>query len=69
MTQAVLSLASRTRFLATAGAALWGNPKLLIGLPLLLALVVFSVLGPFLIDLRLALPIWVGTNRPPSAQH
>jgi peptide/nickel transport system permease protein len=69
MTQAVLSFASRTRFLATASAALWGNPKLLIGLLLLLALVAFSVLGPFLIDLRLALPISVGTNRPPSAQH
>lgn len=45
------------------------NPKMLAGALLLLFLVLVGLLGPLFIDTRLAEPISVRTNQPPSAAH
>jgi peptide/nickel transport system permease protein len=49
--------------------ALFRNPKLLVGLTMLVMLVAFAAIGPFVVDLRLAQPISVSTNQPPSWTH
>lgn len=45
------------------------NPKLSMGLILLGLLVAVAAIGPLLVDTRLALPISVRTNQPPSLKH
>lgn len=46
-----------------------GNPKLVGGLVLLALLLALALLGPRLVDVRLALPISVRTSQPPSLRY
>lgn len=55
--------------LAKLGQSLALNPKLLIGILMLLLLVALSLFGPLLVDVALAQPISVGTNKPPSLDN
>ena len=45
------------------------NPKMIAGLAILALLLLIGIIGPLFIDIRLAEPISVRTNQPPSAEH
>lgn len=55
------------RSIRTATWFVLSNPKMLTGIAILLGLVLFSLLGPFFVDIRAAEPISVRTNQPPSS--
>lgn len=48
---------------------LLANPRMAIGLGILIVLVLIGVVGPLFVDVRLAEPISVRTNQPPSWDH
>lgn len=48
---------------------LLSNPRMTIGGTILLALVLLGLIGPLFVDVRLAEPISVRTNQPPSWTH
>jgi peptide/nickel transport system permease protein len=48
---------------------LLGNPRMSVGLGILLALVLVGLIGPLFVDVRLSEPISVRTNQPPSWEH
>jgi peptide/nickel transport system permease protein len=50
-------------------ARLLANPRMSVGLCLLLILVLIGIVGPIFVDVRGAEPISVRTNQPPSWQH
>ncbi len=45
------------------------NPALTVGLVMLLALLLFCLIGPFFVDISNAAPLSVPANRPPSAEY
>jgi peptide/nickel transport system permease protein len=45
------------------------NPKMVAGMAILSALLLVGIIGPLFVDIRLAEPISVRTNQPPSAEH
>lgn len=57
------------RAAGTAALYVRSSPKLLAGAALLLVLFLIGLVGPLLIDVRMAEPISVRTNMPPSAEH
>lgn len=48
---------------------LLANPRMSVGVGILLALVLLGLVGPMLVDVRLSEPISVRTNQPPSWAH
>lgn len=48
---------------------LGASPKMIAGLVILALLLLIGLVGPLIIDVRLAEPISVRTNQPPSADH
>lgn len=48
---------------------LGASPKMIAGLVILALLLLIGLVGPLFIDVRLAEPISVRTNQPPSADH
>lgn len=50
-------------------AYLGSNPKMIAGLTILALLLLIGMIGPLFIDVRMAEPISVRTNQPPSADH
>ena len=48
---------------------LLANPRMSVGVGILLALVLLGLVGPMFVDVRLSEPISVRTNQPPSWAH
>lgn len=57
------------QIIRTALAYLGSNPKMVAGLTIFILLLAIGIVGPLFIDIRLAEPISVRTNQPPSAEH
>ncbi len=60
---------SLLRICRTAISYLASNPKMLAGIVILTFLVMIGIIGPLFIDTRMAEPISVRTNQPPSFKH